>query len=176
MDGIFVIIVLLGIVNVILRAAKKQQSGSTSRRSEQPWQRMLGDLGKSFQETASGKPPMPLSPARPSAPKVYREGAGAYEGRSDSGGGPGLKAPALSSQTVTGEGVSAPVTWRGSLPGTTEAVMSVKAAPSPPIADSEQSAHAPLQLAFTRDSLLQAVVMQEVLTRPRDRRRRWSVR
>ncbi len=179
MDGFVVLMILFAIVNVVLKAAKKQQAGSKGRRTpEQPWQRMLGDIGKSFQGPASEKQPdllmTPLNPVKSAAPKVYREGTG-KEGQYTPGSLANRQQMSVSISPRLGEGESAPLSAPGSLAMALDAEAVHPAGGSPMPAAAQPSASA-LHLAFNRDALLQAVVMHEILTRPQDRKRRWSVR
>ncbi len=189
MDGIFPILFVIGIVNAIIKWAKKQQaSGQQSRGStpDQSWKRMLGDIAQTLDSTLSGKPAQQptLPPVKP-APAVVPGGEGVYRGE-----GYGAGAPTQRTLFSAGETAASPYSlsggshhkpseegevWRGSLPGTEgAAAFTAKLADTSPVTSSAQEAVPNLQLRFDRDSLVQAVVMQEVLTRPQDRRRRWS--
>lgn len=179
MDGIIVILILFAVINGVVKAAKRQQSGSQGRRApEQPWQRMLGDIGKSPQSPASGRQPdlltTPLNPVKSAAPKTYREGTGS-EGQYAPGSLVNRKPPSTSLSPSFAEGESAPLSAPGSLAMAADAVAAQPVAGSP-MPGAPHPAASPLHLAFNRDALLQAVVMHEILTRPQDRKRRWSVR
>lgn len=195
MDGFFVLIAIFGIINMVIRWAKKQQASQNSSNQgaapDKPWQRMMGDMAKTLEESISGKQPV----KQPVPTPVYKtlkapistEGMGSGEGSAQPGSIAGWKPPyiaggsAASPYSLQSEGVSRlqePLPqWRGSLPGSAESVsFTAKAADTQLVPDLTQESHSALSLAFNRDSLLRAVVMHEILTRPQERRRRWSPR
>lgn len=191
MDGIFSIFILFGIISFIGKLIKGQkapgQAGQAST-PEQPWKRMLGDVAKQMDEAFGGKPAM--QPAK-LPPTVYRpmsaapaQSTRASEAQSmqsamggsipyfNSGEGSGsLSMPSL-------EGVSAPLeplpTFRGSMTGTLDEAYSSSETSNLSAIEQELSPSSTFRLNLDRDSLVNAIVMQEVLTRPQDRRRRWS--
>ena len=190
MDGLFTILFVIGIINAIFKWAKKQQGSGQpggGAAPDQPWKRLLGDITQTLDSTLSGKPvvvkqlPQPIRLAPTAAPG--QEGSSGSEGYG-SGGAPMQRALYSASETAASpyslSGGSQPKAseqgkiWHGSLPGT-EGVVSftAKLADTSPV---EVSAEAvpDFQLRFDRDTLIHAVVMQEILTRPQDRRRRWS--
>jgi len=191
MDGIFTILVLFGIFSSIAKWVKKQQGNGqqgSGKVPDQPWKRMLGDVAKQLEDTMSGKTPMQPAKLPPTiyrpAPASQNEGARGSEGQhlsNESGssipyliGGEGAGSPyALSS-----EGISKPLdplpAWRGSLTGTLDAAYSSNEADIRAAAEQLQESNPTLRLNFDQDSLVSAIVMQEILTRPQDRKRRWS--
>jgi len=65
----------------------------------------------------------------------------------------------------------------GSLSGTTSSIdLLATQSDEPAVTDSVLPVQPAFTLTFNRDALIQAVVMKEVLTHPRDRKRRWSGR
>ncbi len=191
MDGIFTILVLFGIFSSIAKWVKKQQGsgqqgGSTT--PDQPWKRMLGDVAKQLDDTISGK--MPLQPAK-LPPTIFKpvassqtEGAWGGEGQSQASqsgssvsylaGGEGTGTP----YAFSGEGVSTPLeplpNFRGSMAGTLDAAYSSNESDVRAAVEPMQELNDTLRMSFDRQSLVKAIVMQEILTRPQDRRRRWS--
>ena len=193
MDGFFVLIAIFGIVNMVIKWAKKQQASQNSSNQgaapDKPWQRMMGDMARTFEESVTGKPPVKAAPPAPAkktpASSIYGEGMG----------GEGLAAPgsmtyqrpasyitggdeAGSPYALAGEGMYRPLepvqNWRGSLAGASEPIaFTTKMRESSAAAEPGQERHPALGLPFNRDSLMQAVVMHEILIRPQDRRRRW---
>lgn len=194
MDGFFTFLVIIGIISSIFKWAKKQQqaAGGSSNQGaaqEKPWQRMMGDMVKTLEENVTGKPPEKAMPPAPvyktlKAP-VLKEGMGGGEGLAVPGsityqrpahivGGEGDASP----YSLASEGLSMPQEsmskWHGSLPGTEGTIaFTTKAADTRVAAEPVQTSHPTLGLTFNRDSLMQAVVMHEILTRPQDRKRRW---
>ena len=189
MDGIFSILVLFGIISSIVKWVKKQGSGQqgSGTAPDQSWKRMLGDIAQTLDTTLSGKPAQQpsLPPTVKPAPAFAPGGEGTYGGEGYGAGGPTQRALFSASETA-----ASPYTffsgsqlrpseqgeaWHGSLSGTEGAVgFTAKLADTSPATSSAQEAVPNLQLRFDRDSLVQAVVMQEILARPQDRRRRWS--
>lgn len=152
---------------------------------------MIGDMAKTLEDTMAGKQPGKAAPPAPvyrtpTAP-AYTEGSSGSEGETSPGSTAYRQTPyivggetAASPYSLNGEGISRqpqePLpTWRGSLPSTegtvafTAKMNDTYLTPGP-----YQEAHPALNLSFNRDSLMQAVIMHEILTRPQDRRRRWK--
>ncbi len=194
MDGIFTLIVIIGIANVIIKWVRKQAAVNQKNQGaapENPWQRMMGDMTKTLEDTITGKPPEKVAPTPVyktlKTPVLREEGTGSGEGEAYPGSIADYRAPyivggetAASPYSLAGQSVSKPqepVPMRySSLPGKEEsAAFTAKAADMRLSAEPGRPAQAALSLAFNRDSLMQAVVMHEILTRPQDnRRRRWK--
>ncbi len=196
MDGIFPILVIIGIVNAIFKWAKKQQASANrdnhGAAPEKPWQRMLGDLTQTIEESMSGK--QPAKTAQPA--QVYktlkapalREGMGSGEGAAMPGsmanqqapyiaGGEGAASPYSLSSASTSKPQELLPRLQSSLSGTAEsASFTAKTADTRLVLEPVQNMYPALSLAINRDTLMQAVVMHEILTRPQDRRRRWRPR
>jgi hypothetical protein len=180
---LFILLAIIGIINTVLKSAKRQQqtTGKPSSRGpapEKPWQRMLGDLAETFEQEVSGKkPPIktipPISGAFPPPPSALREG----DADDQEGYGSTASVSVVSSQSGEGSaGAQVPQAgWRGSLPGTDVSVaLTANLTPQPALAEPVTVAPNGLGLTFTRDELIRAVVMNEILTRPQDRKRRWA--
>ena len=196
MDGIFSFLVIIGIVNAIIKWARKQAAANQKGQGaapEKPWQQMMGGMVRTLEEAVTGKTSGEAAPPAPAyktlKSPVYREGiSGGGAGASPSSIA-GLQTPyivggetAASPYSLTGEGTSRPLEplpqWHGSLPGTEGAAAFTMKTPDTSLApEPAQEAQPALNLSFGRDSLMQAVVMHEILTRPQDnRRRRWMPR
>ncbi len=192
MEGLFGFLVIIGIVNTIIKWAKKQSANGQQNQGaspEKPWQRMIGDIAKTVEESMSGKTPaknVPVSPAYKTLKEAaYREGMGGGEGVS--GSAPAFQRPATislgaaaGSSYQPGEGTSYPQEpipqWHGSLGGTEGSLAFTANLKDVPAAEQTAETRPALNLSFTRDSLMQAVVMHEILTRPQDKRRRCGTR
>lgn len=192
MDGFITFLIIIGIVNAIIKWARKQvannqKSGGAS--PEKPWQRMIGDMAKTMEATMAGKQPVSAAPAAPvyktlKTPIYNGEGTGGGEGGTFSTS-MNYQRPATisdaqlasSSYSLLAEGTSLPQEpapqWHGSLPGTEGSVALASTLKYTPDTLNVQETYPTLSLQFNRSSLVQAVVMQEILTRPQDRRRRW---
>ncbi len=185
MDDIFSLFVIFGIVSSIVKWAKKKQASGQENQGaapDQPWKRILGDVTQAFEEAIDGKPN--AKPAQAPASSIYSEGTDGHEGYKSTTiaaarpvpymeGGDGEASP----YSLSGEGSSIarePVSaWRGSLLGTIEAAtVSARPADIQVVNEPGQQVRPALNLRFDRDSLVSAVVMHEILTRPKDRRRR----
>ncbi len=193
MDGFFTFLIIIGIVNVIIKWVRKQvannqKSGGTA--PEKPWQRMIGDMAKTMETTMTGKQPISAAPAAPVyktlKTSVYNgEGTGSGEGGTFSAG-MNFQRPATisgvelasSPYSLSTEGTSLPQEpapqWHGSLAGTEGTVAFTASIKNTPVTERVQETYPALNLRFDRNSIVQAVVMQEILTRPQDRRRRWT--
>jgi hypothetical protein len=186
-DNIFTFLILIGIANVIIKwvrkqAANNQKSGGAE--PEKPWQRMLGDMAKTMEATMAGKQTAGTAPAAP----VFKTLKTPMN--NDGGTGSGVagsfssdldyQRPASIMDSIdvpSTEGTSAPQEplpqWHGSLPGTEGSIALTANLNKAPVMGRTQETYPALNLQFNRNSLVQAVVMQEILTRPQDRRRRW---
>ncbi len=178
---LFILLAIIGIINTVLKNAKRQQPTGNPSRSpapDKPWQRMLGDLAQTIEQEVSGKKPpiktiAPISGAFPPPPSTLQEG----EADDQEGYGSTASVSVVSSQS--GEGSVRPQVpqagWRGSLPGTEGSIaLTANLAPQPASTEPAPVSQSGLGLTFTKDDLIKAVVMNEVLTRPQDRRRRWA--
>jgi hypothetical protein len=192
LDGLFTFLIIIGIVNAIVKWARKQSADkqkSEGATPEKPWQRMLGDMAKTMEETMTGKAPAGTAPTAP----VYKtlkaavyngEGTGGGEGETFSAG-MNYQRPATISGFELASGRNPPSTegtslpqepapqWHGSLAGTEGSVAFTTNIQDTTITERVQETYPTLNLKFDRNSIMQAVVMQEILTRPQDRRRRW---
>jgi hypothetical protein len=186
-DGFITFLVIIGIVNAIIKWARKQTADSKKGQGaapDKPWQRMIGDMAKTMEATMTGKQPASTAPAVPvfktlKTPIYNGEGTNSgTEGLFSSGldyQRPATIADSLNAQST--EGTSLPQEplpqWHGSLSGTEGSVALTAGFKDMSLTDHAQEAYPTLNLRFNRDSLVQAVVMQEILARPQDRRRRW---
>lgn len=192
MDNIFVLLIIIGIVNSIIKWAKKQTTESKKGQGaapEKPWQRMIGDMAKSVEDAMTGKQPAGSATAAPvfktlKAPVYNGEGSVGGAGETFSAGMAYQRPTSISGAELASshypqstEGTSLPQEplpqWHGSLPGTEGTVAFTANLKDAPVTDRAQDAYPFLNLQFNRNTLVQAVVMQEILTRPQDRRRRW---
>ncbi len=176
MDGIFAILVIFGIVNSIVKWAKKQQASQNRDNQgaapDKPWQRMLGELSQSMEGAIPGKQqPVKriVSPIRVHSPtaKTWQEGEGGGEGTISEQSSFTTMAPSVQDTVHI---APSPEQWHGSIPGPSE-----YEAFTPRKADVRVEAEPALSapgLSFGRDSLMQAVIMHEILTRPQERKRR----
>jgi hypothetical protein len=187
LDGFIIFLIIIGIVNTVIKWARKQ--GAANQKSQgaakdMPWQRMLGDMAKTMESTMTGKPPSGAAPAAPLKEPVYNgEEAGGTEGTFSAG--MNYQRPATisgvqlasSPYSLSTEGTSLPQEplpqWHGSLAGTEGSVAFTANIKDTPVTERVQETYPTLNLKFNRNSIMQAVVMQEILTRPQDRKRRW---
>ncbi len=193
MDGFIAFLIIIGIVNAIIKWARKQVANnqkSGGAEPEKPWQRMIGDMAKTMEATMTGKQSVSAAPAAPvyktlKAPVYNGEGAGSREEGTFSAG-LNYQRPATISDaqlasspySLSAEGTSLPQEpapkWHGSLPGTEGSMALTANIKDTPVAERVHETYPALNLQFNRNTLVQAVVMQEILTRPQDRRRRWT--
>lgn len=194
MDGLFTFIIIIGIVNSVIKWIKKQQAsqnqGNQGAAPDKPWQRMIGDMAKTLEESISGKQPEKTAPVpvyKTLKAPVSLEGTSSGEGSAYPQSVAGHSTPYIaagegdaSPYSLQSEGASRPQEplpqWRGNLPGEMEPVsLTAKAADTRLVTAPIQEVAPALNLTFNRDTLLQAVVMHEILTRPQERRRRWKL-
>jgi hypothetical protein len=188
LDGFVTFLIIIGIVNAIIKWARKQAADSKKGQGaapEKPWQRMIGDVAKTMEDAINGKQPAETAPVKPvfktlKTPIFNSEGLGGGEDGSYSAG-QGYQRPAAIADSPgdqSTEGTSLPQEpapqWHGSLPGTEGSVALTVNMKEMPVLESAQESYPALNLQFNRNTLVQAVVMQEILARPQDRRRRWT--
>jgi hypothetical protein len=179
-DLVTVIFIIFGIVSFINKKSKQQHTTTKTGQGsepEKPWQRMLGDVSKTIEQELTGKQPQKVfkpAPAGTALPSAFFPKASVQE----------TPAPVTAEATmipanyVDTEGTSAPQqplpAWHGSLTGTEGSVAATAAiTPAQTAVFDARIVQPAIQFTFTKDTMLQAVVMSEILTRPADRRRRW---
>lgn len=187
MDGFITFLVIIGIVNAIIKWARKQTADSKKGQGaapDKPWQRMIGDMAKSMEDAMTGKQAAGTAPAAPvfktlKTPIFNGEGTNSGTEGSFSSGldyqRPATIADSLNAQSS--EGSSLPQEplpqWHGSLSGTEGSVAFTSNLRDGTVSVHAEETYPAMSFQFNRNTLVQAVVMREILTRPQDRRRRW---